>query len=113
MLLGSKAGFVMGRDSKVTALVFVKESAEDRRRIKVWPATELAGCGTESTNGIRGREGLPAHEVNTAVDAHEGTGSHVPNQPIVLDWQVACNITATRLDCSWSSHCLAHVVQLR
>lgn len=31
---------------------------------------------------------LPTHEVNTSVHAHEGASPHVPDQTIVLDWEI-------------------------
>lgn len=52
----------------------------------------------------RGRMSLPAHEVDAAVYAYEGTCSHIPNQPIVLNWQVARHVAATGLDSGGSSH---------
>jgi hypothetical protein len=50
------------------------------------------------------KQNLPAHEVDATVDANKGTGSHIPNQPIVFNWQVADDIAATRLDGGGSSH---------
>lgn len=35
------------------------------------------------------RNCLPAHKINTAINPHHGTRSHIPNQAIILDWQVS------------------------
>jgi hypothetical protein len=37
---------------------------------------------------------LPAHEIDAAVHAHQGTGPHVADQAIVLDGQVASAVHA-------------------
>lgn len=52
----------------------------------------------ESKSGLRGiqpqysevdMEGcLPAHEVHTSIHADQGTGVHVPNHAIVLNWEI-------------------------
>jgi hypothetical protein len=40
---------------------------------------------------------LPTHEINTAINTHQGTGSHVSDKPIVLNGQVASDIPSTGL----------------
>ena len=52
------------------------------------------------------KQSLPAHEINASINTHQSTGMHIPNQAIVLNWQVAGNIAATGLDSSRSSHVL-------
>lgn len=32
---------------------------------------------------------LPAHKVQTPVDSHQGTCSHITDEAIVFDWEVA------------------------
>ena len=32
---------------------------------------------------------LPAHKVQTPVDAHQGTRSHITDESIVFNWEVA------------------------
>ena len=45
-------GLVLGRgDAEVTAFVFVEESAEDGRRVKVWPVKLLGVCRCNSSFG--------------------------------------------------------------
>lgn len=57
-----------------------------------------------ANRSLRKVNNIPAHKVHTAIDAYKGTSSHIPNQAIVLDWQVARDIPATRLNPSGSSH---------
>lgn len=71
MLLRCTGDILRRRDAKVATFVFVEEPAEDGGRVEVGPGWR----------GQRGRGGgggsLPAHEIETAVDADEGAGSHV------------------------------------
>lgn len=32
---------------------------------------------------------LPAHKVQTSVDSHQGTRSHITDESIVFNWEVA------------------------
>jgi hypothetical protein len=34
-------------------------------------------------------QSLPAHEINTTIDANKGTRPHIPNQAVILNWEVA------------------------
>ena len=56
------------------------------------------------------KQSLPAHEINASINTHQSTGMHIPNQAIVLNWQVASDIAAASLDSGGSSHIRIHRV---
>lgn len=38
---------------------------------------------------------LPTHKVDTPIDPHKGTGVHVANHSIVLNWEVSSRLSTT------------------
>lgn len=53
-----------------------------------------SGLGRSITaSRMRGMGHVPAHKVNTAVDAYQCASSHIPDEAVVLNWQIAIGIT--------------------
>lgn len=80
----------------------VEQAAEDRRRIKLGPEVQRLAVDIRESVDLevivsfgssfsrRGIRCSPAHEVQTAINADQGTSSHVPNKAIVFNGYVAC-----------------------
>ena len=47
---------------------------------------------------------LPTHEINAAINTNKSTSSHIPNQAIILNWQISRLIPPGSLDSSGSTH---------
>ncbi len=105
LLLGGKLDVLGRADAKMAALFGVEEAAEERWRVELGPRREHSVTGRVVEATLRGEralvvvspeegiQSLPAHKVQAAVQAHQGTGPHVPNEAIVLDGYVACEGT--------------------
>ncbi len=65
----------------------------------------------ESKSGLDGQTvgrmmalNLPAHEVDTSIDADKCGSAHVADHAIVLNWQVASRLSSVVRRGSWGSH---------
>lgn len=86
----------------MTTLFRVEEAAEEGRRVEFGPEMELLAKRFMRKTALRtvvfliivfqqeGIRYLPAHKVKTAVKTNQSTSSHVPNEAIVLNGDVAC-----------------------
>jgi hypothetical protein len=82
----------------VAALVLVQQPTEHRWRVKVGPGERVLAEEPEVEVQM---PFLPAHKVDAPIDSHKGTGVHVANHSIVLNWEVSSRLSTT--GASWMS----------
>ena len=71
LLLCGKGGIFVRRDAEPSTFILIKESAENRRGIKVWPRELFRQLEYSLTRiGRKGESSLPAHEINTPVNTN-------------------------------------------
>lgn len=73
------------------------DSSQDREINTTRSAVESSSSSrTSSCKQKQEAADIPAHEVHAAIDSHQGTGMHVPNQTVVLNGEVSSVLPAHR-----------------